>query len=192
MPQISRKEFERVPLRAHDFLTGVPLQDAWTVDLPRFRPGITLHDFLQNESIRKSKPSPVVRALFKIRFAIGRVLGWDREADETAWESFSKCLTPADREKSLVPAGTKEKGFRVVYHFDNEQLLELANRTTHGAVLSALVETCNAYHFYFAVYVRKINRFTPVYMALITPFRKLIVYPSLLRSVRASWDQTFA
>lgn len=27
--------------------------------------------------------------------------------------------------------------------------------------------------------------------ALIDPFRKLVVYPSLLRSVRASWNQTF-
>jgi len=28
-------------------------------------------------------------------------------------------------------------------------------------------------------------------MALVDPFRKLIVYPSLLRSVRASWNQAF-
>jgi hypothetical protein len=28
-------------------------------------------------------------------------------------------------------------------------------------------------------------------MALIDPFRKFIVYPSLLRSVRATWNQTF-
>jgi hypothetical protein len=29
-------------------------------------------------------------------------------------------------------------------------------------------------------------------MALIDPFRKLIVYPSLLRGVRASWNRAFA
>jgi len=28
-------------------------------------------------------------------------------------------------------------------------------------------------------------------MALIDPFRKLIVYPSLLRTVRASWNHVF-
>jgi hypothetical protein len=28
-------------------------------------------------------------------------------------------------------------------------------------------------------------------MALIDPFRKMIVYPSLLRSVRANWDEAF-
>jgi hypothetical protein len=65
------------------------------------------------------------------------------------------------------------------------------NRTAHAAALSALVETANTYRFYFGVYVRNVNPFTPVYMALIDPVRKLIVYPSLLRSIRTSWNQAF-
>ena len=100
-------------------------------------------------------------------------------------------LTTADLSKSLAPAGTSEGLFRMVYRFENEQLLELINRTAHAAALSALVETQNAYRFYFGVYVRRVGRLTPVYMALIDPFRKLIVYPSLLRSVRTTWNQTF-
>jgi len=55
----------------------------------------------------------------------------------------------------------------------------------------ALVETANGYRFYFGVYVQKVGRLTPIYMALVDPFRILIVYPSLLRSVRASWNQAF-
>jgi hypothetical protein len=53
------------------------------------------------------------------------------------------------------------------WRFENEQLLELINRTAHAAALSALVETANGYRFYFGVYVRSVSRFTPVYMALI-------------------------
>jgi hypothetical protein len=78
-----------------------------------------------------------------------------------------------------------------VYRFENEQLPELINRTAHAAALSALLETENSYRFYFGVYVHSVSRFTPVYMALIDPFRKLVVYPSLLRTVRSSWNQTF-
>ena len=37
MPQISTQEFERLPLRVHGFLAGVPLHDVWAVDLPRTR-----------------------------------------------------------------------------------------------------------------------------------------------------------
>ena len=135
--------------------------------------------------------SPVARALLNIRLFVGRLLGWDREPAATAWEPFTTRLTTDDRSKSLAPAGTREGLFRVVYRFENEQLLELINRTAHAAALSALVETAYDYRFYFGVYVRSVGRFTPVYMALIDPFRKLIVYPSLLRSVRAKWNKTF-
>jgi hypothetical protein len=92
----------------------------------------------------------------------------------------------------LFRSGRLRGLFPVVYRFENEQLLELINRTAHAAALSALVETANAYRFYFAVYVRNVSRFTPLYMSLIDPFRKHIVYPPLLRTVRATWDTTFA
>ena len=191
MPRISTQEFERLPLRVHDFLAGVPLHDVWAVDLPRARSGITLDEFLRTTSTRLFTCSPVVRALVNIRLFVGRLLGWDREPAATAWETFANRLTTADRSKSLAPAGTREGLFRVVYRFENEQLLEVINRTAHAAALSTLVETANAYRFYFGVYVRSISRFTPIYMALIDPSRKLVVYPSLLRTVRAKWNKIF-
>ncbi len=191
MPQISMQEFERLPLRVHAFLAGVPLHDVWAVDLPRTRSGITLDEFLRMASACLLTRSPVVRALLNIRFFVGRLFGWDREPTATAWETFATRLTTTDRSKSLVSAGTREGLFHVVYRFENEQLLELINRTAHAAALSALIETANSYRFYFGVYVHSVGRFTPVYMALIDPFRKLIVYPSLLRSVRAKWNKTF-
>ena len=191
MPQISTQEFERLPLRVHDFLTGVPLHDVWVVDLPRACSGITLDEFLRTGSACPFTAPPLVRALLNIRLFVGRLLGWDREPDATAWETFATRMTSADRSRSLAPAGTREGLFRVVYRFENEQLLELINRTAHAAALSALVETANAYRFYFGVYVRSVSRFTLIYMALIDPFRKLVVYPSLLRTVRAKWNRTF-
>jgi len=191
MPQISRKEFERLPLRVHDLLSGVPLHDVWAVDLPHARSGITLDEFLRTASGPPCRPSSLARALLNVRLLVGRLLRWDREPAAAAHEYFATRLTSADRSQSLVPAGAREGLFRVVYRFENEQLLELINRTAHAAALSALVERANAYRFYFGVYVRNINRFTPLYTALIDPFRKLVVYPSLLRTVRTTWNQTF-
>ena len=191
MPQISAQEFERLPLRVHDFLAGVPLHDVWAVDLPWTRSGISLNEFLRVTSSRLFVPSRVVRTLLSTRFFVGRLFGWDRETGPAQRETFTTRLTEADRSKSLRPAGTREGPFRVVYQFENEQLLELINRTVHAAALSALVETANSYRFYFGVYVRNVGRLTPVYMAAIDPFRRLIVYPSLLRSVRTRWDQVF-
>jgi hypothetical protein len=191
MPQISTQEFEWLPLRVHDLLAGVPLHDVSAVDLPRARSGITLDEFLRTAGERPCTPPPLVRALVNTRLVVGRLLGWDREPAATVRETFATRMTTADRSRSLAPAGTREGLFRVVYRFENEQLLELINRTVHAAALSALVETANTYRFYFGVYVRSVSRFTPVYVALIDPFRKMVVYPSLLRTACAKWNTTF-
>jgi hypothetical protein len=200
MPRVSTQEFEGLPLRVHTFLAGVPLHDVWSVDLPRWRAGVTLDEFLRTTSNDKldscgcSKSSslftrsPLVRMLLNIRFFVGRFFGWDREP---ASPTFATRLTDTDHSRSLAPAGTSDGFFGVVYRFENEQLVELINRTAHAAALSTLVETATAYRFYLGVYVRSVSRFTPFYMALIDPFRKLIVYPSLLRSIRARWNQAF-
>ena len=190
MSQISKQEFERLPLRVHDFLAGVALHDVWAIDLPRTRSGITLDEFLRTASTRLCTCSPAVRVLMKIRLFAGRLLGWDREPAANARETFATRLTSADRSRSLAPAGMRDGLFRVVYRFENEHLLEVMNRTAHAAALSALVETAQGYRFYFGVYVRSVSRFTPVYMTLIDPFRKLVIYPSLMRTIRASWSQT--
>ncbi len=191
MPQISKLEFEQLPLRVHGFLAGIRLHDVWAVDLPHTRSGITLDEFLRAANARPYKASGPARALLNIRLFAGRILGLDREPAADAWEPLTTRLTSDDRSKSLLPEGTREGLFRVVYRFKNEQLLELVNRTAHAAALSALVETTNSYRFYFGVYVRNVSRLTPLYMALIDPFRKLVVYPSLLRSVRRNWEQTY-
>jgi hypothetical protein len=191
VPRISAREFERLSLRVHGFLADVPLHDAWAVDLPRLRSNITLEEFLRAAGPSPFRPSAVVRALLTIRFFVGRLLGWDRAQDGTAARSFASRLTAADLSHSLVAAGTPQGIFRVVYRFKDEQLVEVFNRTVHAAALTALAETPAGYRLYFAVYVKNVGGITPVYMALIGPFRKWIVYPSLLRSVRRTWTHTF-
>jgi len=201
MPQVSTQEFERLPLRVHTFLADVPLHDVWSIDLPRWGASVTLDEFLRtagnckldtcgcSKSSSLFTPSPLVQMLLNIRFSIGRLLHWDSES--AAIDTFANRLTDTDRSRSLVPACTPDGFFRMIYRFDNEQLVELINRTVHAAALSALIETPTAYRFYFGVYVSNVSWFTPFYMKLIDPFRKLIIYPSLLRSVRARWNHAF-
>jgi Protein of unknown function (DUF2867) len=191
MPQIAREEFERLPLRVHAFLAGVQLHDAWAVDLPRTRGGITLAEFLGRAGALFQESPLSVRALLSVRFFLGSLFGWDRATAGRVSESFAQRLTDEDRARSLAPAGTPHGLFRIVYRFENEQLDEVVNRTVHAGALSALIEAAAGYRFYFAVYVREVSRFTPLYMAAIDPFRKLIVYPALLRSMSAQWNATF-
>ena len=197
MPQISPTEFYALPLRVHTFLADVPLHDVWAVDLPRHRDGVTLSEFLRRTSQDESSATdakvkkfpPVARALFRLRFFLGRIFRLEDEPKNASAASFGSRLTAEDRAGSSADPGTPEGLFRVVYRFENEQLLEIQNRTVHAAALSALTERADSYRFYFAVYVRQRSWITPFYMGLIDPFRKWIIYPAMLKTIRATWDQ---
>ena len=189
MPQISPAEYDALPLRVHTLLADIPLHDVWAVDLPRLRAGMTLDEFHRRARSDRlfGKFPPPARALFRLRFFVGRLFRLEAEPKNAGIVSFATRLTPEDRARSSAEAGTPDGLFRVVYRFENERLLEVQNRTAHAAAVSALVETANGYRFYFAVYVAKASWITPLYMALIDPFRKWIVYPAMLENIRATW-----
>jgi hypothetical protein len=196
MPQISPTEFYALPLRVHTFLADVPLHDVWAVDLPTHRDGVTLSEFLRRSQdgcdtadAEINEFPTVARALFRLRFFLGRIFRLEAEPKDALAASFGSRLTAEDRARSFVVSGTPEGLFRVVYRFENEQLLEIQNRTVHAAALSALAQRADSYRFYFAVYVRQRTWITPLYMGLIDPFRKWIIYPALLKKIRATWDQ---
>jgi hypothetical protein len=194
MPRISPAEFSALPFRANTLLAGVPLHDVWAVDLPRLRDGVTLEELLRRADRdvftprdAKMKGLPAAsRALFRLRLLLGRLGRLDSEPDNAGAASFARRLTVDDRERSSVASGTRAGSFRVVYRFENEQLLEVHNRTVHAAALSALAKTADGYRYYFAVYVVSIGWITPLYMALIDPFRRWIIYPALLKKISAA------
>src|SRR5258708_5356723 len=190
MPQISPTEFYALPLRVHTSLADVPLHDVWAVDLPRHCDGVTLCEFVRRDNPCGINRFPATaRALFQLRFFVGRICRLEDEPKDALAASFGSRLTPEDRARSFVVPGTPEGLFRVVYRFENEQLLEIQNRTAHAAALSALAEKADGYRFYFAVYVRQRAWITPFYMGLIDPFRKWIIYPAMLKTIRATWEQ---
>jgi hypothetical protein len=194
MPRILPAAFSALPLRVNTLLADVPLHDVWAVDLPRLRDGVTLENVLHRSGRdvfgsrdAKLRALPVAsRALFQLRLLLGRVFGLEREPHDAEATSFARRLTAEDRARSSVVSGTRAGNFRVVYRFENEQLLEVHNRTVHAAALSALEKTADGYRYYFAVYVVRVGWITPVYMALIDPFRRWIIYPALLKNIRAS------
>lgn len=197
MPQISPTDFYALPLRVHTFLADVPLHDVWAVDLPTRRDGVTLSELLRwanqdkfdEADAKMNRFPPVARALFRLRFFLGRIFRLEAEPEDALAASFGCRLTAEDRARSSVAPGTPEGLFRVVYRFENEQLLEIQNRTVHAAALSALAQRADGYRLYFAVYVRRRTWVTPFYMGLIDPFRRWVIYPALLKTIRATWDQ---
>ena len=197
MPQISPAEFYALPLRVHTLLADIPLHDVWAVDLPKQSDGVTLSEFLRRASEKRpgaangeiSGLPAAARMLFRLRFFLGRIFRLEKEPKDAAAASLGSRLTAEDRAHSSVASGTREGLFRVVYRFKNEQLVEIQNRTVHAAAVSALVERAGSYRFYFAVYVCQRTWITPLYMGLIDPFRRWLIYPALLNKIRADWDR---
>ncbi|MGH7294788.1 MAG: DUF2867 domain-containing protein [Polyangiaceae bacterium] len=184
-------EFRRLNLRAHDLLRDVPLHDAWAVDLPTRESGLTLADVhaVERAGGTKLPGGALTRLLFGLRLAIGKVFHWDGgpSSRDLPASSYAHRLSADDVQRSRLPAGTPDGPFRVLYAFDGESVAEIINATVHAFLCAALVPTEGGYRLYWGVYVKPVNRWTSTYMALIAPFRRYIVYPSILGGLRREW-----
>jgi len=78
--------------------------------------------------------------------------------------------------------------FIPLYRTDVEAAAELSNQTVHGVVHLAWVDQGDGrYQGQMSVYVKPRGLFGRGYMALIKPFRYLIVYPALMRQFERAW-----
>jgi hypothetical protein len=188
--RLSPEVFRQKPLYAHTFLADAPLHDVWAIQLKGGGPGRTVRDLQSLLSFDNlQRVHPVVRGLFALRFALGKLFGWDTKKSETASDSYLHRLPAADRARSLTPPGTLNSAFRVIYEFENESLSEIINGTVHAFSLLALEPAADGYQVCWAIYVKKVNWLTPFYMALIDPFRHRLVYPLLIRQVEQAWAE---
>lgn len=134
------------------------------------------------------KVNPVVEILFKIRTGVGRFWGWEDQPQEISVNSYIHLLTAEDREKSIrEPGSATIRPFHLIYEFENEALDETINATVHAFSLMAMEPTSDGHVVYWAIYVKKVSFWTPVYMALIDPFRRFLVYPAIIRKVEQAW-----
>jgi hypothetical protein len=193
MAKICPREFLDLPLRVHSFLRDVPLHDVWAVDLPGGREGITLLEFRSRSGAGRTEDIPyATKALLQLRFLLGRIFRLDTPKPGEKSASYIRLLNKADRVGSLVPPGSKDGFFDVIYVFQNEMLLEIINATVHAFSAQTLTRTSAGYRLYWAIYVKPVRWITPAYMALIDPFRRWIVYPQILDKVREQWIRLYA
>jgi hypothetical protein len=193
MYEINKRDFERVPLRVHGFLAGIPLRSLYRIDLPGGREKMTLQEINEVTGFTggEVEVGPVTQALFDLRGWIGRLMGWDDVPALAESVSYASRLTEEDRARSLVRPGTVAGISRVLYSFENEMLAEIVNRTVHCFYVIASERSTTGYALYLAIYVRRLNWFTPIYMALIAPIVKWIIYPSMIKSARRRWARVF-
>jgi Protein of unknown function (DUF2867) len=190
--RVDPADFQRLDLRCHTLLCDVPLHDVWAIPLDDGGPGRTIQDLralLHGD--RRPPTNAAVRALFALRWWLGRRFRWDDERHDPPGASYVHRLAEADRLQSQVPPGTRDGPFRVLYVFGDEALSEIRNATVHGFMALALTHHGQGYLVYMGVYVKAVSRFTALYMALIDPFRRFVVYPALGRRLQQAWLRAY-
>jgi hypothetical protein len=137
--------------------------------------------------------STVTRALFRVRHQLGAWFRWDDPARERAipgcTETTLSQRLPADLRGSATGLDLSPASFAPLYRAHDEWAAELSNGTVHAVLHLAWVDQGEGrYRGQMGVYVKPRGRLGTTYMALIRPFRHLIVYPALIRQIGRAWQ----
>jgi hypothetical protein len=186
---LSKAEHTSRPWRIHALTKEFRVLDVWALptpggpdDFPRLVQLMAEYD--------PAESSIVVRGLFAIRFALGRVFGLDRaETGLGARVPSLRERLPAELLGAPPPPGFG--AFSPLYMTDDELALEIANETVHGVLhLGWVADGAGGYRGQMAILVKPNGFLGSVYMAAIAPFRHLAVYPLMLRDIGRAWRQS--
>jgi hypothetical protein len=177
------------PWRIHELTRDFRLEDVWALptpggpdDFPRLVRLIASSDPSQGSS-------RAARALFAIRWKLGELLGWDNPgAGLGSRVPTLRDRLPADLRDAPPGPGSDALPFTSLYLTGDEWAAEIANRTVHGVLHVGWVpDEAGGYRGQMAVLVKRNGLLGAAYMAAITPFRYLIVYPRMLRQMGREW-----
>jgi Protein of unknown function (DUF2867) len=177
------------PWRIHAIVPDFRLEDVWALPTP----GRADEFPLLVEGLVSGDPeqtsSRAARALWSLRWKLGEVLGLDEPGSGLG--SRVKPLRERLPDDLRAAAGPEFESlpFTALYLTDNEFAAEIANQTVHGVLHLGWVAVGDEYRGQMAVYVRPNGLLGNAYMAAIKPFRYLVVYPQMLRTMERRWQQ---
>ena len=175
------------PWRIHALATGFRLEDVWALPTPGGPDDLPRLVALLAAGGGTRSSSRAARALWALRWRLGRLFGWDRaDAGLGARVPTLRDRLPADLRNA--PRGPAVAPFAPLYLTRDEWAAEIANRTVHGIVhIGWVPDGDGAHRGEMAVYVRPNGLLGTAYMAAITPFRHLVVYPAMVRDLGRAW-----
>ena len=181
------------PWRIHELTRDFDLEDVWALpahgcsdEFPLLVEGFTSGDPEQT-------PSGAARALWKIRWKVGELLGLDdEEAGVGSRVPTLRDRLPADLRDSPGPK-FDSLPFEPLYLLDDEYAAEISNRTVQGVMhLGWVPDETGGYRGQMAVLVKPNGLFGKTYMAAIRPFRHRVVYPAMMRQIERQWRERTA
>ncbi len=175
------------PWRIHEIARDFHLLDVWALptpggadDFPRLVELIASADPSQGSS-------RIVSFLFLVRLKLGELLGLDRPQTGIGSRvaSLRERLPSALRDSATVEPTALP--FTPLYQTRDEFAAEVANQTVHGVLHVGWVPEGDGYRGQLAILVKPNGLLGRAYLAAISPFRHVVVYPALLRDLESRW-----
>ncbi len=141
----------------------------------------------------------LVGILFTLRFWISKIFPLDRNINTLQIQCCNETtvkirLSSQDLEKSkagkAIRVNNIDLEFRPVYLFEDESMHELSNDTVHGLIhVGWIKKNDNYYTATLAIYVIPRGIYGKIYLKLIEPFRRHIVYPVIMKAIKEQWQE---
>ena len=185
------------PWRIREIVGDFTLEDVWALpvegteaDRDRAFALVTRLDPTDSDSL-PARALWALRDLLGRLFGLGRIAGGERPGALTipgTTETSLRGRLPQDLRGTAKDVDFGRLPFDPLFRTDDEFAAEISNRTVHGVLHLAWVpEAHGRYRAQMAVYVKPRGRLGAAYMALIRPFRHLVVYPALMRQIERAW-----
>ena len=172
------------PWRIHELAFDFRVEDVW--ELPTDPDRVAFRDVVGafSSGDPERTPSRLSAALWAVRRKLGQVLGWDDPDRGLGVRVASlRQRLPADLRQTPGPR-FDSLPFRPLYLRDEEWAAEIANETVHGVLhLGRVLEPSGRHRDQLAILVKPNGLLGGGYLAAIRPFRRLIVYPAMMRRI---------
>ncbi|CAN5800501.1 hypothetical protein BH24ACT3_BH24ACT3_08910 [soil metagenome] len=194
---------ESHPWQIHDIVPDFTLEDVWSLPADGGAEDFaTLVEIMTSGDNLMDKASLPARVLWQARDRLGAWFGLDRISAPFEGDGVDALPVPGTDETSLydrLPDDLRGTAadlhfdsvpFAPLYRTDDEFAAELSNRTVHAVMhLAWVAQGADRFQGEMAVYVKPRGALGQAYMALIKPFRYLIVYPALIQQLERSWNE---
>ncbi len=209
-PQSNNQSHFAQPWKVHEIAMDFELLDVWEFPIAADRSkGQDFLFFLM--TMRQPPPEKIRRpsslrflasqVLVYIRMQMGDVFGLDKNINtlpipgcrET---SVKDRLSKKDREQCLSLSGLgisdyDNSTWQIVYFYKEELLMELSIDPAHALLHFGWVhKSDHIYTAQLAVYAKPRGDFGKFYLQLIMPFRRLIIYPTFMETVKIIWEES--
>ena len=208
LPQESNQSHYSQPWKVHEIAQDFELLDVW--ELPILADSSRGQDFLFFLRMMQQPPPENVnrfasvkllaaRWLVSLRMFLGEVLDLDKNLNTlpipgSQETSLKDRLSIEDLKRSidlseLGIADSDSDVWRIVYLYEDEMLTELSIDFAHALMhLGWVRKSGNYFTARLAVYAKPRGVLGNCYLKLIMPFRRAVIYPSLMENVKNIWE----